>query len=192
MKGPGGVRGTGGEVHVPRVGGRAKNELGERGGICRTARDSLEQAESEVRCKTGDAAGAKGVSIPVAQHEILSFGAQRILNGNLCTRVKIRLQPRNVAASKKPAAGLTCGLGSGNRVWSLSDAAASDRPEAWLAGSVSACASSGWCRWIGPRRPAGRRLSSRARVGARARVHEPSPLPAEDRRAWEVTSEERR
>ena len=82
----------------PKGGREGKNKLGERGGICRTARDSLEQAESEVRCNTGDAAGAKGVSIPVAQHEILSFGAQRILNGNLCTRVKIRLQPRNVAA----------------------------------------------------------------------------------------------
>ena len=35
----------------------------------------------------------------VAQNKILSFGAQRFLNGNLCTRVKIRLQPRNVAAS---------------------------------------------------------------------------------------------
>ena len=28
-----------------------QNKLGERGGICRTEQDSLEQAESEVRCR---------------------------------------------------------------------------------------------------------------------------------------------
>ena len=35
----------------PKGGSEGKNKLGERGGICRTERDSLEQAESEVRRK---------------------------------------------------------------------------------------------------------------------------------------------
>ena len=35
----------------PKGGREGKNKLGERGGICRTERDSLEQAEREVRCK---------------------------------------------------------------------------------------------------------------------------------------------
>ena len=142
--------------------------------------------------QTGDAAGAKGVPIPVAQNEILSFGAAVVLKWESSHESEDPAPAQRCCSVFEQATGLTCGLGSGNRVWSLSDAAASDRPEAWLAGSVSACAFSGWCRWIGPRRPAGRRLSSRARVGAWARVHEPSPSPAEERRAWEVTSGERR
>ena len=137
----------------------------------------------------GNAARAKGVPIPVAQNEIRGSERWPSLNGKSVHETDDPAPAQKCCSDFEPAAGLTCGLGSGNRVWSLSDAAASDRPEAWLAGSVSACASSGWCRWIGPRRPAGRRRCSRARVGARARVHEPSPLPAEGRRSWGLTSE---